>query len=604
MTGQGIFVFIAVLAMIGILIRDKMRPGMVLFTFVVLFLVGGIITPAEALSGFSNKGMITVALLFLVSEGVSRSGTLNAVTEVMRPRRKIPISKFLAKILIPVSSLSAFLNNTPMVVIFAPLVRRWAEDTNIPYKKLLIPLSYATILGGMCTLIGTSTNLVVDGLMQSNGYKGLGMFELAKIGIPIAGVGLVYLIFFSKYLLPKARRPRRVPLLGEPEFKEYLYSIRILEECSLTKTQIVDGCIDALPEVEVRSVFRDKQWTTVNGQPITVEANDIMVVAGKSTTLKKLLGTKGVRLSCLENADAHFVRNATKQVEVVIANRFPGIGLTLQQFDFYRHYGAKVMAVHRNGERITDSFDNLCLRRGDNLVLVADDSFIKTWGESSVFHLLTEKEDVSLCKKSAWKRYTAAVLMLVMVVGAAFEVKVPGLDIRLDMFSLAAVTAVIMAWLNMYPANKYTKFVSWDILITIASAFAISKAMVNSGMAEVMARNTIGLVAHWGPHAVLAILFIITSIFTEVITNNAAAALLFPIAMATSNQLGVNPTPMFITVMIAASASFLTPIGYQTNLIVQNVGGYRFKDFVKVGLPLSLIVFIISVYLIPIIWEF
>lgn len=442
--------------------------------------------------------------------------------------------------------------------------------------------------------------------MVSNGYKGIGMFELGLVGLPIAIVGLVYLIFFSSKLLPKTPSSSKG---NSDESKVYYYSARILEECSYIGLDITNGHHEVLGDMTIRAVVRRGVWVpTVDDKTeskvIRLKERDIIVIAGKSNTLDKILTTSGLLLYCLEGADPNFVKNANKQVEVVLANRFPGIGKSLIEFDFYRHYGAKVIAVHRNGESITEGIDTLKLRRGDNLVLLTDNSFVKTWGESSMFYLLSEKDDIDVSTAPRWKRYTAAGLMLLMIVGATVEGTIPYINLELNMFSMAAITMVLMAWLNLFPARRYTKFVSWDILITIACAFAISKAMINSGMAEIFAKYTIGLVAQWGPHAVLAVIFIITSLFTEVITNNAAAALLFPIAMATANQMEVSPMPFFITIMIAASSSFLTPIGYQTNLIVQNIGNYKFKDFIRVGLPLNILVFVISVYLIPIIWEF
>ena len=262
------------------------------------------------------------------------------------------------------------------------------------------------------------------------------------------------------------------------------------------------------------------------------------------------------------------------------------------------------MSLHRNGERITQGLNKIKLTEGDNLVLLTDDTFMQAWGESSVFYLLSETGEIKKPAPSR-KRTIALILTGIMILGAAVgdKINLPW-NFKIDMLSMAALTAIIMAWSNIFPAKKYTKFISWDVMITIACAFAISKGMINSGMAGFIAEHTIGAVYHLGPHAVLAVLFLITCLFTEVITNNAAAALAFPIALEASKQLGVEPLPFFVTICMAASASFLTPIGYQTNLIVQGIGNYKFSDYLKVGLPLSLIVFIMSVILIPFIWPF
>lgn len=601
MSAQGLYVLILVVGMIAILIKDRMRPGMTLFTIVVLMMVSGVIDAKEALAGFSNRGMITVGLLYLVSEGVSRSGALNRIAALMLPQKKGSMSKMLARMLVPVSTLSAFLNNTPIVIIFAPMFKRWAEIMNVPSKKILIPLSYATILGGMCTVIGTTTNLVVDGMMISETGKGMALFEIGKVGLPIALVGLLYIIFASRYFLP-GNSKQELSHTDSP--KEYYYDVTVHAGSKFIGKKIKNGHLENLNDMRVTSLISRGQMIEAESRELTITENDKLVLAGTSKGLNRLMMIQDLSLNCLHNCDDSFRDTATKQVEAVLAPRFPGIGKTLGEFDFYRHYGAIVMSLHRNGERIAQGLNKIKLTEGDNLVLLTDDTFMKAWGESSVFYLLSETGEIKKPAPSR-KRTFALILTAMMILGAALGDKIVlPWNFQIDMLSMAALTAIIMAWTNLFPAKKYTKFISWDIMITIASAFAISKGMINSGVAAFIAEHTIGAVYQFGPHAVLAVLFLITCMFTEVITNNAAAALAFPIALEASKQLGVDPLPFFVTICMAASASFLTPIGYQTNLIVQGIGNYRFSDYLKVGLPLSLIVFIMSVILIPFIWPF
>lgn len=517
MTFEICFVLLALVGMVIALVLDKMRPGMVLFSVVVLFLCAGILTPQEMLEGFSNKGMMTVALLFLVSEGIRQSGALGQLVKKLLPQGQTTVLKAQVRILPVVSFISAFLNNTPVVVIFAPIIKRWAEAVRLPSTKFLIPLSYVTILGGLCTLIGTSTNLVVHGMILDAGYAGFSMFELGKVGIFIALVGIVYLFLFSSRLLPDVRQ-------------------------------------DAMKEDD-------------------------------------------------EEEDLHH----RHRVEAVLGARFPGINKKLRDFNFKRHYGAEVKEIKRNGQSIVSHLGNEYLREGDTLVLMADDSFLQTWGESSVFVLLANGKDTEPVPGRK-KRWLALALLVMMIVGATvgelpwFKETFP--SVQLDMFFFVSVTTIIMAWTKIFPARKYTKYISWDILITIACAFGISKAMVNSGVADALAGYIIGMTDHYGPQVLLAVIFIITNLFTELVTNNAAAALAFPLALSISSQLGVDPMPFFVVICMAASASFSTPIGYQTNLIVQGIGNYKFTDFVRVGLPLNIITFLISIYLIPIIWPF
>ena len=352
----------------------------------VLFLCAGILSPKEMLEGFSNKGMITVAMLFLVSEGVRQSGALGQVIKKLLPEGKTTVFKAQLRMLPSIAFISAFLNNTPVVVIFAPIIKRWAQAVHLPATKFLIPLSYVTILGGICTLIGTSTNLVVHGMILEAGYEGFTMFELGKVGIFIAIAGIIYLFVFSKKLLPDAR----------PD--------------------------TAVPDEEVE---------------------------------------KGENLH---------------RVEAVLGARFPGINKTLAEFNFQRHYGAEVKEIKtRNGQRIIDNLNEVVLREGDTLVVMADETFVPTWGESSVFVLLANGKDTEPVPGKK-KRWFALILLILMILGATVgELPVTQEmfpNIKLDMFFFVSVTTIIMAWTKIFPARKYTKYISWDIMITIACDFA------------------------------------------------------------------------------------------------------------------------------------
>ncbi|MBR4527469.1 MAG: anion permease [Bacteroidaceae bacterium] len=537
-----IYVAVILLLMLFALMREMLRPGLVLFTAVVLLLCAGIINPEEALKGFSNKGMITVALLYLVSEGVRKSGILEQIVFRILPTKNVSITKTGLRFYPIVSFISAFFNNTPVVVIFAPMIKNWAKKMKLPPTKFLIPLSYATVIGGICTLIGTTTNLVlhgmliqehkdemtafeesagqVKGILLQNNIDGMHMFELTKVGIFIALAGLVYLIFFSKYLLPDNRQ-------SEEDTED------------------------------------DK---------LTPEMN---------------------------------------RYEILLSNRFPGLGKTLHTFDFYRHYGAHVRAIRRGGTIVSGDYMNTPLTHEDTLIVDAEEDFMKTWGDSRVFWMINRMGEYEppLGHK---KRWLAVVLLVLMIIGATVGELPIVTDhfkfLKLDMFFFACVTTIIMAWTKMFNPRKYTKFFSWDVLITIACAFAISAAMTKSGFADFVAGYIISLTdavggSSYGVYIILAALFLITNIFTELITNNAAAALAFPLALAVSEKLGVNPMPFVVCVCFAASSSFSTPIGYQTNLIVQGVGGYKFKDFARVGIPMNIIVFLVSVLLIPIFYH-
>lgn len=496
--------YIVILVIIGMLIilaLDKMRPGFTLFSSAAILMVLGVISPREMLEGFASKEMVTIALLFLIGEGVRRSGAMSYIMRNVLPMRKRRVGGALARILPITTAMSVMLNNTAVVIIFAPMLKQWASRVGIPITKFLIPLSYASIFGGLCSLIGTSTNMIVNGMMIDAGYRGFTLFEIGKVGGVIAVVGLIYLIIFSNMLLP-----------GSTE--------------------------EQAPEED-------------------------------------------------------------NEVKVILAARFPGMGNSIKGFNFERHYGVKIKHISRGGRHVDHTAPSYLFTAGDTLTLIADDNFISTWQDSSAFHIFSTPKEDSLPQYGG-RQWIGLGLLLFMIVGTVVGERYGVTDI----FPLAVVVMVIMAVTQLFSAKRYTKFISWDVLIAIASAFAISRAMSNSGINELLAHWIINVSAGWGNYAVLAMLYLVTMILSEVITNAAAVAIAFPIAVALSNLLGINAMPLFVAISIAASASFSSPIGYQTNLIVQGIGGYKFKDYIRIGIWLNIITLVITVLLTPLIWSF
>ncbi|HPF51760.1 MAG TPA: SLC13 family permease [Draconibacterium sp.] len=598
---EGYIVIAVVVITIVALAKEMLRPGLVFFSAAIILLTFNIISANDMLAGFSNKGMLTVGILFLVSEGVRQSGILNRLAQTYLPRKRRKMVSLLPLIMIPVSALSAFLNNTPVVIIFAPIIKKWAENLNLSSKKFLIPLSYATIFGGMCTLIGTSTNLVVHGLSLENGFSGFSMFELGKVGGIIALAGTLYMTVFGNLLLPGKKIVFNSK--SSAEFKDYYYDVIIPENSNLVGLEVKNGRLKELKGLFVQIINRDGKVIECRKESVEILANDKLLVAGKSDQLNFILENENLKLSGIDLIKG-IPKNHLKQYEAVIAPRFPAVGKTIHEFNFYDHYQAVVLAIHRNGERLTSNMDKLKLRAGDNLVLLTTEKFAQNWGDSKIFYLTSYIRDYKTTG-TAWKKWLAFVILIIMIVGATFGkyIHTPN-EIEFDMFYFAAIAAILLIWLKILPHQKYTKAISWDVLITIACSFAISKALQNSGAAEGIARTTVNFSKGFGPIGVLAAIYLITTIFTEIITNNAAAALVFPIALAASQQLGVDPKPFFVAIAIAASASFSTPVGYQTNLIVQAIGNYKFTDYLKIGLPLNLLAFLISILAIPYFWHF
>ena len=602
MTIEAYIVLGTLLYIVVSFLLEAMRPGMILFSAAVIFMATGVITDDELLAGFSNNGVVTIVVLFLVNEGIKQSGLITKLAQFYLPRKKNPMPYMLPRIMVPVAFLSAFLNNMPIVVNIAPLMNKWASIMRLSYRKFLIPLSYAAILGGMCTLLGTSSNLVVHGLMLDSGTAGLHLFELAKVGGIIALFGFIYMSVFGNLLLP-GKRIDPTSKENNEETKEYYYNLLLTKESSFIGQQIINRRIPGLNGLVVQSVERNEKILVPGTKDITLRSADHLLVTGESDRLNYILAHKEVKLIGMEYlSDVH--PEELKQYEVVLSPRFAGLGQTVKEYSFFEHFNAVVLAVHRNGERITANLNKLKLKVGDNVVLLATASFAETWETSSMFYLVNYVRDYRP-EKTSRKKWLALAILGGMVLAIVINELISwGYGMRLNIFFFVAVAALLLVWLQILPQQNYTRSVSWDLVVTIASALAVSRGIQNSGVAEILAEDAIGIVRSLGPAAVLAIIYLFTSVLTEIITNNAAVALVYPIALVAAQMLGVDAKPFIIAIAIAGAASFMTARGYRTNLIVKAIGKYSHHDYLRIGTPMQVMAFLLSVWLIPYFWKF
>lgn len=600
MSTETIIVTLTLLYIILSFILEIMRPGLILFSAAVIFLAAGIISAEEMIAGFSNNGILTIAALFLVNEGIKQSGLITKLVQVYLPRKKNPMMFLLPRIMVPVAVLSAFLNNLPIVINVAPLLIKWASVMKLSYKKFLIPLSYAAIFGGMCTLIGTTSNLVVHGLMLDSGFQGFHLFELGKIGLFISLVGLVYMSVFGNWLLPG----KKVKVMkGNTDVKDYYYNLRLTENSSLIGLTVVNNTIPGLNGLFVQSIERNNKILYPDRHNLKLYRDDDILVAGNSDRLNYIIAHKEVKLKGIEFLD-HISPAELKQYEVVLSPRFTGLGLTVSEYNFFEHFNAVVLAIHRNGERITANLNKLKLKVGDNVVLLATEQFVNNWENSHMFYLVNYVQDLRV-EKSSRKKWIALFVLLAMVIGIVVnEIVSYGFGMRLNIFLFVAIAALLLIWLKILPQRDYTKNISWDLIISVASAFAISKAIQNTGIAESLAYDAVSVVKSIGPTGVLAIIYVLTSVLTEIITNNAAVAFVFPVSLIAAQLLGVDEKPFFVAIAIAAASSFMTARGYRANLIIKAVGKYSHNDFLRIGMPMQIIAFILSLLLIPYLWEF
>lgn len=600
MTFESWIVIVALAYLIVAFLFKAMRPGLILFSAATIFMATGVITDKELIAGFSNNGVIVIVVLFWVNEGIKQSGLITRMAQNYLPRKKNPMVYLLPRLMIPISFLSAFLNNLPIVVNIAPILIRWSEGLKISPKKFLIPLSYAAILGGMCSLIGTSSNLVIHGLLVENDFRGLHLFELAKVGGIISLAGFVYMAVFGNILLPgKKVQPQKV----NTEAKEYFYNLVLPLNSPLVGKMIEEKHLPGISSLEIHSIERKNRIVKPGKKQIKLKQDDDILVKGSARSLNYILAHKDIKIKGIDYLRDEKPGNL-KQYEVVLSPRFMGLGQTVKEFDFYNHFNAVILAIHRNGEPVTANLKNLKLKVGDNVVLLASEKFIDNWETSTMFYLVNYMRD-HYVRKNPLQRWISLIILTAMVAGIIVnEIVSYSYGMRLNILVYVALAAVLLVWLKILPHENYTRTVSWDMVIAIASAFAINKGIQNSGIAEAYAQDVVSFVRFMGPLGVLAIIYLTTTVLTEIITNNAAVALVFPVAAMAAGMLDVDPMPFFVGIAIAGAASFMTAGGYRANLLIKSFGKYSRRDFLRIGAPMQLIAFLISIWFIPYFWPF
>jgi di/tricarboxylate transporter len=549
--------------------------------------LAGAVEPARALAGMANEGVATVALLFVVAAGVRRSGALTSILGRVLGATRGALGAQL-RLMLPVAGLSAFLNNTPVVAMLMPEVRRWGDDRDIAPSYLLLPLSYAAIVGGMCTLIGTSTNLLVDGLMAEAGYGHLGIFWITALGAPAALAAIVVIAITGRWLLPE-RRSGELPLADPRRFTAEL----IVEATGpLIGKRLAEVSVPGLQGFAPVEIQRGDAIIGAPRSDQLLEAGDRLVFAAPSAEILAVHRLAG--LAAVDATAAERRGPAGVLVEAVVGSRCPLIGRPVGDGSFRRHYGAAVIAVARDGERMPAArLGAWVLEDGDTVLLEADPAFVERERHGGELFLVTHHGRP--VPHAPW--HGAFSLVVVAAMAAAAALGLTSMLVAALGAACALVAARVLTW------DEVARDVEWPVLLAIVAALGLGAALTDSGAAAAVAG---ALVEAGGssPLLTLAMVYVATAIVTELVTNNAAAVLMLPIALDTASDLGVSWLPFVAVVMIAASASFVTPIGYQTNLMVYGPGGYRFGDFARAGAPVALAVAAVTLGLAPIIWPF
>lgn len=585
---EALFTLGIVVSVLIALAMSRVAPDTILMAALAVLMISGILTPGEALAGFGNPGVMTIAVLYVVAAGLKETGAIQWLAHRLlgQPQR---LRQAQLRVLLPASGLSAFMNNTTVVAMFIPAVQEWAGRLKLPPSKLLLPLSYAAIIGGTCTLIGTSTNLVVDGLLQSEKGIGLAMFSLAWVGVPVVLIGGTFLYLFADRLLPN----RQGVLEQLEQAREYSVEVVVDEKGPLVGKSIADAGLRHLSFGYLADIERHGRLLTAVPPSTELQAGDILIFIGAPECARELRRIHGLKPA---SGDVHKLDIAHHQrclVEAVLGPDFGGLNQTVRESRFRSRYQAVILSISRHGRRLPGKLGDIRLQVGDTLLIETAQDFVDQYRYRKDFLLVSALNDST---PPDFRRAPVAMGILAAMVAASAT----GL---LSILEAALLAGGGMLVTRCVPASKARRYVDLSVLVVIASSFALGAAMTKTGAAAQVAQWLL-LIEDLAPWAALGLVYLMTVLFTELITNNAAAVLMFPIAVAVAEQLGVSFMPFIIAIMFAASASFMTPLGYQTNLMVLGPGGYRFTDYLRLGAPLSLIVGITAVTLIPLVWSF
>ena len=562
------------------------KPTVTFFIAILIFIFGGVLTPNEALKGFANEQLAVIVLLLIISDIFKKSSVVNVLFHRLFGRSK-SLSSFKLGMMTVVASFSAFFNNTPLVAMMMPYTNNWAIKNKVAPSKLLIPLSYAAILGGCVTLVGTSTNLIVNGLAIDAGFEPLSIFDFTAVGLPMLVIGLMYLLFFGNKLLPDTLTKK---VDGERGSREFFVEAQIKSNSKLISGTVESAGFRALKGLYLVEVVRNESSFSPVAPDFILQEDDALIFAGETDALEGIKeGSLGLTLPKIVD---RLLGEKSSTNEVVVSFNSSLIGKKVKETDFRARFDAAIVAIHRNGERLSGKIGDMELKAGDVLLVFSGSNFISRAKNNRAFYILShteEAEDINVKKVSV-----VFIALVVSVVVSAVS--------SISLLLCLACVLLLGILLKIMPLNEIRKGLDFDLIILIAFGLAFGKAMINSGASIYLADGFLLLQNYLNPTLFLMLIFLITNVLAAYITNKAAVAILFPISVSIALQLGLNPIPFILIVSFGAAANFITPIGYQTNLMVYGSGGYNFKDFMRIGWPLTLIYMVVSAVILGVIY--